>query len=85
MTNELPPLPEPAGDIIKHGCQDGLAWVRLGFTVDQMRAHALAAIAAEREACAKVCEAQRSKYPDHSYNEGVGECAEAIRARATGL
>jgi hypothetical protein len=37
------------------------------------------AVEAEREACAKVCEAKIDGTPD--YNQGAWDCAESIRAR----
>ena len=45
---------------------------------DAYRAGVDSGIAAEREACAKVCESQNEAGPD---NENWWECAEAIRAR----
>jgi hypothetical protein len=40
-----------------------------------------AAIAKEREACAKVCEETTASWTQHLYNEGCIDCAKAIRAR----
>ena len=37
--------------------------------------------AAEREACAKVCEETTAAWTEHLYNEGSMDCAAAIRAR----
>jgi hypothetical protein len=37
--------------------------------------------AAEREACAKVCEETTAAWTQHSYNSGCVDCAVAIRAR----
>lgn len=37
--------------------------------------------AAEREACAKVCEETTAAWTQHLYNEGCMNCAAAIRAR----
>ena len=37
--------------------------------------------AAEREACAKVCEETTASWTQHLYNEGCMDCAKAIRAR----
>lgn len=45
MSNELPPLPEPR--TLSRGDEDGA--IQLGYTADQMRAYAAAAVAAERE------------------------------------
>ena len=54
--------------------------------IEQLNAHikALAElVAAEREACAKLCETRLSKleHTDKPYNNGVRACAAAIRAR----
>ena len=38
-------------------------------------------IAAEREACAKVCEETTAAWTQYLYNSGCVDCAEAIRAR----
>ncbi len=40
-----------------------------------------AAIAAEREECAKVCEETTAAWTQYLYNEGCIDCAKAIRAR----
>ena len=40
-----------------------------------------AAVKAEREACAKVCEETTAAWTQHLYNEGCMDCAKAIRAR----
>jgi hypothetical protein len=37
--------------------------------------------AAEREACAKVCEETTASWTQHIYNEACVDCAAAIRAR----
>jgi len=37
--------------------------------------------AAEREACAKVCEETTAAWTQYLYNEGCMDCAKAIRAR----
>lgn len=37
--------------------------------------------AAEREACARVCEQVTAAWSEMEYNEGCMDCAEAIRAR----
>jgi hypothetical protein len=54
--------------------------------IEQVNTHIKALVelvAAEREACAKVCETQLSKleHTDKPYNNGVRACAAAIRAR----
>ena len=37
--------------------------------------------AAEREACAKVCEETTASWTEHLYNDACVQCAQAIRAR----
>lgn len=70
----LPPLPEPAqtSSVIDSTMR------RLevhSYTAAQMQAYAQAAVLAEREECAKLCEAEFSI-------EGIAQrCAAAIRAR----
>ena len=64
MTDDLPPLPEPAYEAYY-------------YTADQMRAYgdarAAAAVARERERCAKACD-------EHASIEGIAQkCAAAIR------
>jgi len=48
-------------------------------TSDVVRFAALVA-AAEREACAKVCEETTAAWTQYLYNEGCMDCAKAIRA-----
>lgn len=48
------------------------------YTAAQMRAYAAAAVAAEREACAKLCD----QTPPYPFRPSI-EAAHAIRARAT--
>jgi hypothetical protein len=40
-----------------------------------------AAVLAEREACARVCEETTASWTQHLYNEGCIDCAKAIRTR----
>ncbi len=40
-----------------------------------------AAVAAEREACAKLCEDNDLSWADHEWNNAVADCATKIRAR----
>lgn len=40
------------------------------------------AVAAEREACAKVCEETTASWTQDLYNSGCMDCAAAIRARS---
>jgi hypothetical protein len=54
---ELPPLPEPG---VSRRDEDA-------FTADQMCAYARAAVLAERERCAKVCEAQAETVAENLY------------------
>lgn len=83
----LPPLPEPLVMVNRYGqgasTSDGDGGV---FTAAQMTAYATAAVLAEREACAKVCE----KLPMTEQWIGGGpftfmhqpeNCAGLIRAR----
>lgn len=51
-----------------------------GFEQPFERFAALVA-AAEREACARVCEEVTAAWTQHVYNEGVMDCVKAIRAR----
>ncbi len=39
------------------------------------------AVAAEREACARVCEETTASWSQYVYNSGCTDCAAAIRAR----
>ena len=39
--------------------------------------------AAEREACAKLCEETTASWTQHLYNAGCVDCAAAIRARGS--
>ena len=41
--------------------------------------------AAEREACAKVCEETTASWTEHTYNSACIDCAAAIRARGEKL
>ena len=51
------------------------------YTADQLRAYAAAAVLAEREACARVCEARAEEEVGMAY-EGIAlDCAAAIRSR----
>ena len=80
MTDKLGPLPEPAGSTeIACGWAPGggveLMYVD-GFTADQMHTYAAEQVAAERERCAKLCDA---KFIQHS---ATGFPREASAARA---
>lgn len=76
--NNLPPLPKPWGWSWTHSVPF--------FTDDQMREYAAAAVAAEREACAKVCEQLEPRHRMDGewlagWSDGTDDCAAAIRAR----
>lgn len=80
---ELPPLPQ----VIPN---DGRAFYddnhSMRYTADQMRSYALAAVEAEREACAKLCAELPRKDPNGPwFNDDMSaaayECAAAIRNR----
>ncbi len=62
-------------DIVKMARKAGIAKYGLGWTCweGQLEAFAALVAAAEREACAKVCET--------FYNHEAKDCADAIRAR----
>jgi hypothetical protein len=80
--NELPPLPK----------SEATPWHPFKYTDQQMHAYAAAAVAAERERCAKLCDdVARSAYEldgRHSSGhtegrgDGAAECAALIRAKA---
>ena len=66
----LPPLPLPGL------CMDVGTGFRKWYSADQMNAHATAAVLAEREACALVCDEEASI-------EGIAQrCANFIRERS---
>ncbi len=82
MIDDLPPLPEPYTEQVVE--YTGIAVNRVDrfplYTADQMRAYgdarAAAAVARERERCAKACD-------EHASIEGIAQkCAAAIRASA---
>lgn len=84
MTDELPPLPEPAFRLKWVGGEYKVTKPNIGntdvYTADQLRA----AVLAERERCAKVCESQRMKSaPTGDYDIACEDCAAAIRAGTT--
>lgn len=103
MNDELPPLPGPVAfaaglDANMNGYLDVMAWSEGEFTtplytsaqVEEIRS---AAVLAERERCAKVCEeietaswkewkATYNTYHD-GRSDGAGECAAAIRKETT--
>ena len=82
----LQPLPEPTMQETDpyHHPLDPNACVLAWYDADQMRAYAADAVAAEREACAKVCESINgtSLAMDQGRAECAENCAGAIRARS---
>ena len=73
MDEQLPPLPQ---EFMQHWRSAPFESMPL-YTADQMRAYAAAAVAAERERCAKACEQYGDKVLDDS---GMAEaCALIIR------
>ena len=87
MTSEqLPPLPEPFMELHREiSPHVYAAWA------EQMRAYAAAALAQEREACAKLCESVIEEIRETADNvlshedcrsiQAAQDCAAAIRAR----
>lgn len=72
--DELPPLPDAAFTYERHpgGIHEP---ERVGaYTADQMRAYAAAAVAQERERCAKLCE-------EDSFEVGAALAAEIRRSQ----
>lgn len=86
--SDLPPLPVGAVYTRALGTVGASMYT---YTADQMREYALAAIAAEREACAKVCEEIEDSADamwemltdptEQGRSIGAQHCAQAIRAR----
>ena len=88
MTSEqLPPLPEPFMELHREiSPHVYAAWA------EQMRAYAAAALAQEREACAKLCESVIEEIRETADNvlshedcrsiQAAQDCAAAIRAQA---
>lgn len=83
----LPQLPEPQPI---PGFYDIEGRKACRYTAEQMQAYAAAAVAAEREACALVCEEVRfagdsfneaEDNHDDGHTDGCNNCAAAIRAR----
>ena len=76
--NELPPLPAPYYPQWSHSNE------MAAYTADQMREYAAAAVAAERERCAKVCESMCRPVHDaemmSDFQFAAMSCAKAIRA-----
>jgi hypothetical protein len=77
---EMPPLPEPALSGYPQDSPDEF----VAFSSDQIQAYARAAVLAERERCAKICEDLPSRDPkgpwfNDDMTAGANECAAAIR------
>lgn len=68
-------------DIIRMAREAGWDMEWGGTTVEQVMAFAEVVAAAEREACALVCEAIPATCTWMDYDEDCMECARAIRAR----
>lgn len=68
---DLPPLPAPESEV------PGGEWPE--YSERQMREYARAAVLAERERCAKVCEDHFTH--DGPYRQGASLCAAAIRGK----
>ena len=61
---------------------DPQCWVgAIAFDVEELSRFAALVAAAEREACAEVCEETTAAWTQHLYNSGCVDCAAAIRAR----
>jgi len=69
----VPLNPVPAMDL------DQFAPGERAVSIQACENYARLVVEAERERCAKLVEAQRSDYPEYSYNEAVADCAAAIR------
>lgn len=73
----LPPLPEFASEFRPRWEGDSG-----GYSAAQMQAYAAAAVAAEREACAKLCDTARERYDATGASVAMARAlAEDIRAR----
>ena len=90
MTDDnLPPLPRPAHIKVHTDSQGFQYWDEPFYSADQVEEIRRAAILAERERCAKVCEDIGLKYwalwkkrynpDDQGKSNGADECAAAIR------
>lgn len=80
MTDKLPPLPEFAAAFTPRWLGD-----EGGFNATQMHAYALAAVMAERERCAKLCDTTRftgNRFPITQMEQLRMDIAAAIRQPA---
>lgn len=70
-------------DIIRMAREAGIGETSGWFNCveEELERFASLIAAAEREACAKVCEETTASWTQHIYNEACVDCAAAIRAR----
>ena len=68
-------------DIIRMARDAGLTGLVEADVIGNFERFAALVAAAEREACAKVCEETTAAWTQYLYNEGCIDCAKAIRAR----
>ena len=74
----LPPLPEPDTHCFDEDTRKDV-W---SYSVELVQAYAAAAVAAEREACAKLCDTARERYDATGASVAMARAlAEDIRAR----
>lgn len=73
-------------DTIRMARKAGFNWPEIHTTTIEERLERFATLvaAAQREECAKVCEAQKVGYPSYfEIDERIQQCADTIRARTT--
>ena len=69
-------------DIIRMAREAGVHHINLDDDyIEEFIAFAELVAAAEREACAKVCEEVMGAWTETNYNDACGDCAHAILAR----
>lgn len=68
-------------DIIRMAKEAGYGLSLSDMHALELKRFAALVVAAEREACAKVCEETTTAWTQYLYNEGCIDCAKAIRAR----
>jgi len=84
MDEQLPPLPESEYllAIPDRPYDPGYVTIEDGYTADQMRAYAAAAVAAERERCALLAEAKIDpEWPNDDMSQQAEGIAAAIRSQ----
>lgn len=69
------------GTIIQLAREAGIFEDDAFYYAEQLTRFAALIAAAEREACAKVCEETTASWTQHLYNSGCMDCAAAIRDR----